>query len=102
MSVLNTVKAAVLAGAVVAGLSATQAAATADGPDYFRVVGVVRGDVLWIRSGPSVSYRKVGSIPYNGRGVSNLGCRRFGRSYWCNVEYGGVVGWSSGRYLAED
>lgn len=87
---------------IVIAVSPTGASATADGPDGFRVVGVVRGDVLWIREGPSPRYRRVGSIPFNGRGILNYGCRQFGSSWWCEVSYRGVVGWSNGRYLAED
>jgi hypothetical protein len=32
------------------------------------VVDVASWDVLWIRSGPSTRYQKVGSIPHNGCG----------------------------------
>ena len=75
----------------------TAGLATADGPDFFRVAGVASNDVLWIRSGPSTRYRKVGSIPFNGTGVQNLGCSRG----WCRVRYRGVTGYSSARYLFE-
>lgn len=99
-------KRAVLALTVVSGLVpmlCTQPAlATADGPDAFRVVGVQRGDVLWIRSGPSAGNSKVGAIPYDARGITNLGCRDFGNRIWCEVSYRGVTGWSNGRYLGED
>ncbi|MCW2307222.1 SH3 domain-containing protein [Rhodobium gokarnense] len=87
--------------ALVLCLAPRPAGATADGPDFFRVIGVVAGDVLWIRSGPSARYEKVGSIPYDASDVGNLGCRDFGDRYWCQVEYRGVVGWSNGRFLAE-
>ena len=79
-------------------LAPATAHATADGPDFFRVAGVATNDVLWIRSGPSSRFRKVGSIPFNGRGVRNMGCER----RWCRVEYRGVTGWAHGRYLHED
>ncbi len=61
------------------------------------VVGVKSWDVLWIRSGPGIRYRKVGAIPYNA-------CRvrvywRTCRGFWCRVYYRGVRGWSHTRYL---
>jgi len=92
----------VLALAALTPLGAGSARATADGPDHLRVIGVQRGDVLWIRAGPSANHRKVGSVPFDGRGINNLGCRSFGQSFWCQVKYRGVVGWSNGRYLGED
>lgn len=76
----------------------TSALATADGPDFLRVVGVASDDVLWIRSGPSARTRKLGAIPFDARGVRNLGCR----NRWCRVQYRGVRGWSHIRYLRED
>ncbi len=101
--------------------------ACADGPDYFRVVGVSSWDTLNIRSGPGTKYKIVGEMPPNARGVRNLGeqypglcgCTRqsrcmtmdqlmnYRRAIWHYVEwtdrYGWTVrGWSSGRFLAED
>ena len=103
----------------VAMLLAPEAAnATADGPDYFRVVGVASDDVLNIRAGPSASAAKIGVIPPGADGVHNLGCegglsiveweaatpaeREAGRrKRWCRIAYGGVQGWVAGRFLAE-
>ena len=90
--------AAILLAALFSAIAVPAAHATADGPDFFRVVGVAGDDVLWIRSGPSARTRKLGAIPFDARGVRNLGCR--GR--WCRVQYRGVRGWSHIRYLRED
>lgn len=61
------------------------------------VVGVASWDVLWIRTGPSTRYSKVGAIPYDACGVRVFwgACR----GSWCRVSYRGVHGWSSVRYL---
>ena len=92
----TAIVAAIVASAALMPVPAARA--TADGPDFLRVVGVASDDVLWIRSGPSSRYRKVGSIPFDARGVRNRGCER----RWCRVEYRGMRGWSHGRYLRED
>jgi len=99
-------------------LGAGAALATADGPDYFRVVGVASNDVLNIRSEPNASAPKIGSIPPGADGVRNLGCEG-GMSFaewevatpaereaaahnrWCRIVYGGVEGWVAGRFLDE-
>ena len=95
-------------------------AADADGPDFYRVTGVSKGDVLNIRAAPETRAAKVGAIPPDGACIRNLGCRG-GLTFeefstlskseqtrrlkqnprWCQVEYQGVTGWVAGRYLAE-
>ena len=96
------------------------AGAEADGPDFFRVIGVAADDVLNIRSEPRASGEKLGEIPPGAECVRNLGCqgglnfeeyttlteeekaaRLRANPRWCRVEYEGVVGWAAGRYLAE-
>ncbi|MBL8584143.1 MAG: META domain-containing protein [Rhizobiaceae bacterium] len=103
--------------AILLGLAAP-ALAAADGPDYFRVIGVKAGNVLNMRSGPGQSHSVVGSIPAGTDGVRNLGCQggmtleefskateaeqaaaRYRR--WCNVEFRGTTGWAAGWHLAE-
>lgn len=92
--------------------------ADAAGPDYFRVDGVASDDVLNIRSGGFASADKIGSIPFDGNGLKNLGCVG-GLSYaewgvatdaertvarqrrWCQISYHGVEGWVAGWYLRE-
>jgi len=96
------------------------ATAEADGPDFYRVIGVAADDVLNIRAEPSPHATEVGSIPPNADCVRNLGCqggltfqefqtlnpaeqaeRLKQNPRWCRIEYQGVTGWVAGRYLAE-
>ena len=96
------------------------ALAEADGPDYYRVRGVAENDVLNMRSEADPGAKKIGEIPPEADCVRNLGCKggltmdeysRLSKSEraallkkrprWCQVEYQGVKGWVSGRYLAE-
>lgn len=101
--------------------------ACADGPDYFRVVGVASWDTLNIRTGPGAKYTIIGEMPPHARGVENMGeqypalcgctlqrrcmtwsqLKNYRKAIWHLVrwtdQYGRTVtGWSSGRYLAED
>ena len=96
------------------------AIADADGPDYYKVKGVASNDVLNIRSKADPNTKKVGEIPAGTDCVKNLGCKgglsmsEFTdmskeeqasilkkRPRWCLVEYRGIKGWVSARYLAE-
>lgn len=61
------------------------------------VVDVASWDVLWIRTGPSTRFQRVGSIPANGCGVRVIWSECQGS--WCRVHYRGVSGWASTRYL---
>jgi hypothetical protein len=101
-------------------LTTGSAWATADGPDFYRVTGITGDDVLNIRAEPDAHARKIGEIPPAGTCVRNLGCRG-GLTFqeftnlseaqkaerlkenprWCKVEYQGVQGWVSGRFLQE-
>lgn len=104
--------------ALAAFVAGTPARAEADGPDFFRVVGVKPGNVLNIRSEPARSGRIVGSAPADGDGLRNLGCRggmtlaeftkaseaeRAAARYrrWCKVEFEGATGWAAGWHLGE-
>lgn len=92
--------------------------ADADGPDYFRVVGVAEDDVLNIRAEASAGSTKTGAIPPDGNGIRNLGCQgglsfaqwekasqaqrdAAARKRWCQIEYKGTSGWVAGRFLGE-
>ena len=96
------------------------ALAGADGPDYYKVIGVASNDVLNIRSKADPNASKVGDIPPGADCVKNLGCKggltmsEFTnlskeeqavilkkRPRWCLVAYHGIQGWVSARYLAE-
>jgi uncharacterized protein YgiM (DUF1202 family) len=101
-------------------LIASNALATADGPDYWQVRGVANDDVLNIRSEPDSQSRKLGEIPPDGKCIKNLRCRggltlhefttlseeekkkiTIARPRWCYIEYKGIKGWVAGRYLSE-
>ncbi len=101
-------------------LAPTLAHAVADGPDAYRVVGVAADDVLNIRSGPSVRFDIVGTVPHDGRGLENLAectpklpvdtlvemsskdLKALRQRTWCRIGYRGVTGWVAARFLAED
>lgn len=65
----------------------------------FRVSGVVDGDMLNVRSGPSEYHDAVGAIPARGRGVQIVGTCR---DLWCPIRHGQLKGWVNRYYLAED
>jgi uncharacterized protein YraI len=116
---MHTIRPLVLL-ALLAGFPDSAAWAEADGPDYYQVQGVAKGDTLNIRAQPKSNAAKLGEIPANGTCVRNLGCKG-GLSFkeyseltpaqqakrtkqnprWCKVEYQGVTGWVAGRYLRE-
>ena len=92
----------------------------ADGPDYWQVHGVARGDVLNIRRQANWKSEKIGAIPADGQCIRNLRCVggltldeftnlseaekdkiKKERPRWCNIEYRGIKGWVAGRYLRE-
>jgi len=93
-----------------AAVARKPARAPADAPDAtstmssvalvsFRVAGVVDGDMLNVRSGPSEYHPTVGAIPARGRGVQIIGqCRQL----WCPIRHGRLQGWVNRYYLAED
>jgi hypothetical protein len=93
---------------------------TADGPDYWKVHGVAKGDVLNIRQEADPKSQKIGEIPPDGQCIRNIRCaggltfKEFTtlsgaekkkiekeRPRWCLIEYKGVTGWVNGRYLRE-
>lgn len=88
-----------------------------DGPSHFYVSGVGSDDALNIRSAPDANSTVVGVIPYNGKGIRNLGCNDssfeewFGagakeraeifNKRWCQVDFKGKTGWVRGKFLRE-
>ncbi|MDF2994494.1 MAG: hypothetical protein K0R27_131 [Xanthobacteraceae bacterium] len=73
------------------------------GPDFWQVTGLVPGDTLNIRSGPSANDAIIVKID-EGAVVRNLGRRPVAGARWCKVQLQGdadTVGWASGRYLRE-
>lgn len=65
----------------------------------YRVRGVLPGDVLNVRRGPSEYHEQIASIPPTGRSVEITG-----RCYadWCPVRYGKVRGWVNSYYLTAE
>ena len=95
------------------------AQAVADGPEFWAVTGVRADDSLNLRAAPNADSKRIAKIPYNARGLKNLGCPNYvtfeqwkrmtqaqrdwaARSRWCQVEYKGAKGWVAGRFLKED
>lgn len=95
------------------------AQAAADGPDTWAVTGVDSDDALNLRVAPNADSKRIGKIPFNARGLKNLGCPNHvtfdqwkrmtqaqkdfaARARWCEVEYNGTKGWVAGRFLKED
>lgn len=88
--------------------------ADADGPDYFLVRGVSPGGVLNVRAVPTATGRVVAKISHDAVHLRNVGCSDVVKGVqrkipdaqngdvWCKVEYYGVVGWISSRYLMEE
>ena len=66
---------------------------------FFRVVNVEWGDVLNIRAEPNAEARKVGEIPSYGNGVIGFSVEPV--RGWIFVNYEGIEGWVSERYLAD-
>src|SRR5512145_756412 len=96
-----------------------RAQTAADGPQFWAVTGVASWDALNLRVAPNADSRRIARIPYNARGLKNLGCPshvtfeqwkrmteaqkdRAAASRWCQVEYNGKRGWVAGRFLKED
>lgn len=67
--------------------------------ELFKVAGVVEGDILNVRNGPSEFHPTVGGIAPQGRGVQIVGpCR----DQWCPIRYGRVSGWVNRAYLVAE
>ncbi len=80
-------------------LPASPAFATADGPDFYRVVKVNGSATLHMRARPGKFSRSVYNLPFNARRLNN---RIETRGSWALVEYDGRTGWVHTDYLAED
>lgn len=74
------------------------AAATADGPDAYRVVDVRGNDTLAVRARPSRFARRLGGLAFNAQNIHHTSTYR--RS-WVRIPYRGRYGWVNTRYLAE-
>lgn len=105
---------AVVTGVLVAG----SAWATADGPDFLRVIGVDPGERLMVRAEPKAKARVVGGLAHDADGIANRGCEgglsaaayaeatedersAARKTRWCRVAFEGISGWAAGWHLAE-
>jgi hypothetical protein len=95
-------------------------AAAPDGPPVIlAVTGVRSDDVLHLRDVPSADSKSLADIPPNARGLKKIGCMRVQLSMdrymymskeernnaqapWCRIEYKGLQGWVSARYVTEE
>ncbi|TVQ89773.1 MAG: SH3 domain-containing protein [Chromatiaceae bacterium] len=94
------------------------ALATADGPDFYRVVGAE--PELAVYAEPDAAAAILGTIPTGSDCVRNLGCqggltleefttldeaaqaaRLREKPRWCRVEFKGLTGWVPGVFLRE-
>ena len=89
--------------------------ATADGPDFYRVVGIGKSDFLALRSGPGPSFRLLAKIPHDAKNLENLvecanpDCTIFEAitelnadlPRWCRIRYAAKEGWVNAKFLAE-
>jgi len=99
-------------------LPAGRAQATADGPDFFRVVGIAADETLNMRAGPGTEHAKIAEIPPDTDGLGNLGCvggldfaawqqatpeqrEKARKTRWCRVSYRGTEGWVAAWFLTE-
>lgn len=69
---------------------------------YVKVDGLASGQVLWIRSGPGLGFKRIGFLPSTARHIRNFGCRQVATGTWCEVRYRRARGWASRRFLAAD
>ena len=78
------------------------ASKTPEGNTY-RVVGVKKNDVLYIRPSPGNLKVIVGKIPPNGKGIVVTGRgKKVGKSLWVPIVYQGKRGWVNRRYLRKE
>jgi uncharacterized protein YraI len=69
-------------------------------PEHFvrtHVVDVAQNDTLNLRSGPGTSFDPVTNIPPNGTDIIEFD--QDGDSWWCPVEWHGLRGYVSRRFL---
>jgi len=72
-------------------------------PCFYQVIKVQKGDVLVMRFGPAVKYRKISTIPYDTRGIEMTGPDiQIGKSRWVPIRYQQMEGWVNRAYLSDD
>jgi|GEM_PF-3261653 len=90
---------ALTTAALLSAPQTTPAFATADGPDYYRVINVNGDSTLNLRARPGTYSRVINKIPFNARHLGNA-VQSDGR--WTRISYGGQTGWVHNEFLAED
>ncbi len=83
-------------------LSVVEPAQAKTSSSYVKVIKLPPGQVLWIRSGPGQSFKRIGFLPYSARHIRNYGCKHFASGDWCSLRYRGARGWAAKGYLAAD
>jgi hypothetical protein len=69
---------------------------------YVKVINIMPGHVLWLRSWPGLHFNRVGFLPHQARHIRAYTCKSLATGHWCQVRYRGTRGWALQRYLAED
>jgi hypothetical protein len=104
---------------VLCATASNLAHATADGPDFYKVLRAQDESAVLLRAKPGAS-ESVGTFPADATCVRNKGCqggltlqefttlsdqekseRLAANPRWCKVEYQGLTGWVEGRLLEE-
>ena len=96
----------------------TVALGAADGPDFYCVKDVPKGDSLNLRAKPSAKAKVVTTIPRDACHIENLVVcvgqngeaipesdappKGTPRPYWCKVKYNGEAGWVAGQVRGRD
>lgn len=96
-------RASLLAAALAPLAFPAPARAEADGPDFYRVTGVARDDMLNLRRGPGTRYETIVGLP-PAREVNLLSRERHGETDWCRVslrETPQLQGFVACRFIGE-
>jgi LysM repeat protein len=72
-------------------------------PCSYHVVKVGEKDMLWIRSEPRISSKRMGGIPHNGTEIQITGEEKMVKNIiWVPIKYRGIKGWVNRGYLEKD
>jgi len=117
-TMIRSLRASGICAVVLVCFASSPVFATADGPNFYRVVDVTVNSVLNMRASPNTSGTVIGTIPADADGIANFGCiggltlteyetataaeRAAARkTRWCKVGYDRIIGWAAGWFLAE-
>ena len=70
--------------------------------ESYKVIDTRSDDTLNVRTGADVSYKKIGGLAYNAKGIKVLKCKNNSKGRkWCQVRHSSIpTGWVSKRYLS--